>query len=153
MWFRCGHFDNRPGASFKPNVVVAIDSSSTSRKISFAGSAAVAGKSEKKTRRRMYSFRFFLPPPMTVKEETSDGLRATPDQAPTMRQREETNIEPQLNHRPPTEQEEPNSQLRLDILGLGIRTPGEEEEVLSLFQETVWKVEACLQKLLGSMLC
>ena len=65
-------FDNRPRASFEPNHVVAmkqcshVDNPSTSRKISFAGRSSVAGKSEKKTQRRLYSFRFFLPPPMTV---------------------------------------------------------------------------------------
>ena len=82
-WLRCGHFDNRPGASFESNHVVSmkqcshVDSPSTSRKISFAGRFAVAGKSEKKTQRRIDSFRFTLPPPMPVNEETSDGLAAT----------------------------------------------------------------------------
>ena len=48
-------FDNRPGDLFEPNHVMAmkqcshVDSQSTSRKISFAGRFAVAGKSEKKT--------------------------------------------------------------------------------------------------------
>ena len=55
MWFRYGHFDNRPGDLFDPNHLMAmkecshVDSPSTSRKISFAGSSAVAGKSEKKS--------------------------------------------------------------------------------------------------------
>ena len=54
-----------------------------------------------------------------AKEETSDGLSATTEQIPTTRQQEETNIEPRLNHRPPAEQEEPNSQQRLAHFGLG----------------------------------
>ena len=55
VWFRCGNFDNRTGASFEPNHVVTmeqcspVDSQLTSRNISFAGRSAVAGKSEKKT--------------------------------------------------------------------------------------------------------
>ena len=53
---------------------------------------------------------------MTVKEETSDGLTSTTEQTPTTRQQEETNVEPQLNHRQPTEQEE---QPRLAYFGLG----------------------------------
>ena len=81
---------------------------------------AVAGKSNKKTQRRIDSFRFFIPPPMTVKEETCDGLTSTTEQTPTTRQHEETNIEPQLNHRPPTEHEEQNSQPRLADIGLGV---------------------------------
>ena len=40
--------------------------------MSFAGSSAVAGKSEMKTQRRIDSFRFFIPAPMTVEEETGD---------------------------------------------------------------------------------
>ena len=68
----------------------AVDSPSTSRKISFAGRSAVAGKSEKETQRRIDSFMFFLPPPMTVKEETSDGHTAATNQMSTTRQQEET---------------------------------------------------------------
>ena len=104
-------FDSRPGALFEPNHFVAmkqcspVDSPSTSRNISFAGRSADFGKSEKKTQRRIDYFRVFLLPTMTVKEETSDGLTATTEQTPTTRQQEETNIEPQLNHRKPTEQE------------------------------------------------
>ena len=44
---------------------------------------------------------------MTAKEETTDGLIATTEQTPTTRQQEETNVEPQLNHIPQTEHEEP----------------------------------------------
>ena len=53
MWLRCGHFDKRPGASFESNHIVAMKQCgpvvilSTTRKISFAGRSAVAGKSEK----------------------------------------------------------------------------------------------------------
>ena len=72
----------------------AVDSPSTSRNISFAGRSAVAGKSEKETQRRIDSFVFFLPPPMTVKEETSDGLTATTEEIPTTRQPEETILSP-----------------------------------------------------------
>ena len=43
----------------------------------FSGRSAVAVKLEKKTQRRIDSFRFMLPPPLTVTEETSDGLTAT----------------------------------------------------------------------------
>ncbi len=57
---------------------------------------------------------------MTVKEETSDGLTATTEQTSITRQHEETNVEPQLNHRPPTEHDEPNSQPRLADFGLGV---------------------------------
>ena len=91
-WFRCGNFDNRPGASFERNHVVAmkqcspVDSPSTGKKISFAGRSAVAEKSEKKTQRRIDSFMFFLPPRMTVKEERSDGLTATTEQTPITKQ-------------------------------------------------------------------
>ena len=83
MWFRCEHFENKPGASFEPIHVAAmmqwshVDKPLTSRKISFAGRFAVAGTSEEKTQRRIDSFRFLLPPAMTVEEETSDGLAAT----------------------------------------------------------------------------
>ena len=69
-----------------------VDSPSTGKKISFAGRSAVAGKSEKKTQRRIDSSRFFIPPPMTVKEETSDGLTSTTEQTPKMRQQEETKL-------------------------------------------------------------
>ena len=106
MWLRCGHFGNRPGASFEPNHVVAmkqcspVDSPSTSRKISFSGSHVVAGNSEKKTHGRIESFRFFKPPPITVKEETSEGITATTEQTSTTRQQLETIIEPRLtDHR------------------------------------------------------
>ena len=57
---------------------------------------------------------------MTVKEETSDGLTATTEQTPTTRHQEETNVEVQLNHKPPTEHEEPNSQPRMTYVGLGV---------------------------------
>ena len=82
MWFRCENFDNKPGVSFEPNNVVAtklcspVDNPSTSWNISF-GRFAIAGTSKKKTQRRIDSFRFLLPPAITVKEETSDGLAAT----------------------------------------------------------------------------
>ena len=99
IWFRYGRFENRPGDSFDPNHLMVmkecshVDSPSNSRKISFAGSSAVAGMSEKKTqRRRIDSFRFFKPPPMTVKEETGDGLTETTEQTPTTRQQKETNL-------------------------------------------------------------
>ena len=97
-----------------------LDSPSTSREISFAGSSAVAGKSEKKTQRRIDSFRFFIPPPMTAKEETSDGLTRTTEQISTSRQQEETNVEVELNHIPQTKHAEPNSQPRLTGFGLGL---------------------------------
>ena len=94
-----GNFDNRPGALLEPNHFVSmkhalrtVDSPSTSRKISFAVRSTVAGKSGKKTQLRIGSFRFFIPPPKTVKEETSDGRIATTEQTPTTRQQEETNI-------------------------------------------------------------
>ena len=79
MWFKCGNFDNRLGDSFEPMLwqCSAVDSPSTNRNMSFAGRAAVTGKSEKETQRRIDSFMFFLPPTMTVKEETSDGLTST----------------------------------------------------------------------------
>ena len=57
---------------------------------------------------------------MTAMEETGDGFTATTDQTATTRQQEETHIEPQVNHRPPTEQEEPNSQPRRPDFGLGV---------------------------------
>ena len=56
---------------------------------------------------------------MTVKEKTSDGLISKTEQTPTTKQLEETNSEPQLNHRTPMEQEEPNYQPRLAHFGLG----------------------------------
>ena len=56
---------------------------------------------------------------MTVKEDTGDGLTATTGQTPTTRQQEETHVEPQLNHIPQTEHEEPNSQPILAYFGLG----------------------------------
>ena len=100
-----------------------VDSPSTSRKISFAVSSAVAGMSEKKTQRRIDSLRFFKPPqapPMTVKEETGDGLTETTEETPTTRQQKETNIEPQLSRRPPTGLEERNSQPRQADFGIGV---------------------------------
>ena len=154
VWFRCGYFDNRPRGSFIRTHVVAtkqcsaVDSPSTSMKISFAGRSAVAGNSEKETQRRIESFMFFLHPPMTVKEETSDGLTPTTEYIPTTRQQEETILSHNLttDHRRSRKNQTPNQDWH--ILGLGFRTPG---EVLSLPQETVWKVEACLQKLPGFM--
>ena len=98
VWFRYGHFENRPGDLFDPNHLMVmkecshVDSPSTGRKISFAGGSAVAGMSEKKTQRRIDSFRFFKPPPNTVKEETGDGLTETTEQTPTTRQQKETNL-------------------------------------------------------------
>ena len=91
-----GKFDNRPGASCKLNHdhVVAVkqcspvDRPSTNSKISFAGRSAVAGKSEKKTQRRIDSFTFFIPSAITVKEETGDWFTATPEQIPTTRKQE-----------------------------------------------------------------
>ena len=77
------------------------------------------------------------PPSMTVKEETTDGLTATTEQTPTTTQQKERNIELQHNHIPQTEHEEPNSLPRLADFGLGVSLP----------QETVWTVEACLQTL------
>ena len=134
------------GASFEPNHVVAMKQCNTVD--SPSSRSAVGGKSEKKTQRRIDSFRVLLPPKMTVKDETSDGLTSTTEETPTTRQQEETNIEPQLKYRTPTEQEELNSQQDWHILGLAFRTPG---DVLSLPQETVWEVDACLQKLPGFM--
>ena len=92
----------------------------TGSKISFAGSPAVPGKSKKKTHRRIDSFRFFIPPSMTMKEETSDGLTGTTEQTSTTSQQEETNVEPQLDHRPPTEHEESTSQPILADFRLGV---------------------------------
>ena len=40
-----------------------------------------------------------------MKEETGGWLTATPEQIPTTRKQEETNIDPQLNHILPTEHE------------------------------------------------
>ena len=123
-----GNFDNRPGASFKLNHdhVVAmkqcspVDRPSTNMKISFAGRSAVAGKSENKTQRRIDTFTFFIPSAITVKEETGGWLTATPEQTPTTRKQEETNTDPQLNHKLPTEHDEPNSQPRLAHFGLEV---------------------------------
>ena len=70
-------FVNRPGASSEPNhsccgyeAKQSCRQSVNQQEILFAGRSAVAGKSEKKTQRRIdsFCFRFFLPPPMTVKE-------------------------------------------------------------------------------------
>ena len=70
---------------------------------------------------RIDSFRFFIPAPMTVKEETGDGLTETTEQTPTKRQQKETNIEPQLNlaadHRRGLKNETSNQDWQ--ILGLG----------------------------------
>ena len=121
-----GHVDTRLGLLFEPNHYVSmkqsspLDSLSTRREISFAGRSAVAGKSEKKTQRRIDSFRFFIPPPMTAKEETRDGLTRTTEQISTSRQQEETNVEVELNHIPQTKHAEPNSQTRLTGVGLGL---------------------------------
>ena len=121
-------FDIRPGLLFEPNHYVSmkqsspLDSPSTSREISFAGRSAVAGKSEKKTQRRIDSFRFFIPPPMTAKEETRVGLTRTTEQISTSRQQEETNVEVELNHIPQTKHTEPNSQPRLTGFGLWLLT-------------------------------
>ena len=103
MWLRCGHFDNRPGASFEPNHVVAMKQCSpvdSQQEHIVSGRSAVAGHSETKTRGRIDSFRFFIPPPITVKEETSDGLTATTEKISTTRQQLETIIEARLtDHR------------------------------------------------------
>ena len=83
------------GASFEPNHGVAMKQCNTVD--SPSSRSAVGGKSEKKTQRLIDSFRVLLPPTMTVKDETSDGLTSTTEETPTTRQQEETNIEPQLN--------------------------------------------------------
>ena len=106
---------------------------------------------EKATQRRIDSFRFFLPPPITVKEETSDVL-TSPTEEDT--ENETAGIKRTLaftpnltiDHRRSRKNQYPNQDRH--ILGLGFRTPG---EILSLPQETVWKVEACLQKPPGCM--
>ena len=82
---------------------------------------------------------------MTVNEETSDGLSDSKNQTDTDNETKETNSEPQLNHRPPTEHEEPNSQPRLADFGLGVSA--HQPMSFRFPQETVWKVEACIQKL------
>ena len=54
MWFRYGHYDNRPGDLFDPNHLMAmkecyhVDSPSNSRNISFAGSSTVAESRKRK---------------------------------------------------------------------------------------------------------
>ena len=77
---------------------------------------------EKATQRRIDSFRFFLPPPITVKEETSDVL-TSPTEEDTENEtagiKKNTRIHSQLNHRPPTEQEESISQPRQAHFGFG----------------------------------
>ena len=95
----------------------------TSRKISFAGRLAVAGKSERKL----------------SDELIPSGSRYLHQcYTPKTRQQEETNVEPQLNHRPPTEQEEPKSQPRLADFGLGFphtkRQFGKSKIVFSSFR-------------------
>ncbi len=119
LWPRYGNVDSRQGAVFELNHFVAI------KQCSPVGSPSparqdVGGKSKTKAQRRIDSFRFFIPPPMTMKEETSDRLTATTEQTPTTRQQEETNVEVQLNHKPPTQREEPNSQPRMTDFGLGV---------------------------------
>ena len=115
-----------------------VDSPSTGKKISFAGRSAVAGKSEKKTQRRIYSSRFFIPPPMTVKEETSDGLTSTTEQTPTTRLQEETKLilSPTLttDYRRSMTNQTPNQDWQ--ILGFLYTSRGPFAS-----QETVWKVE------------
>ena len=141
------------GALFERNHVVAmkqcspVDSPSTGKKISFAGRSAVAGKSEKKTQRRIDSSRFFIPPPMTVKEETSDGLTSTTEQTPTTRQQEETKLilSPNLtiDHRRSMTNQTPNQDGH--ILGLGFlhtsRGPFASQE------SQFGKSNSCLRKL------
>ena len=79
---------------------------------------------EKETQRRIDSFTFFLHPPMTVKEDTSDRLTATTEQIPTTRQQEETILSPNLttDHRRSRKNQTPNQDWH--ILCLGFRTPG-----------------------------
>ena len=141
MWLRCGHFDNRPLASLESNHVVAmkqcshVDSPSTSRKISFAGRLAVAGKSEKKTQRRINSSRFTLPPPMSVNEETS---YMDSQQQPSRHRQQDSRKKQMLS---------PN--LTTDGAGR-TKVPtktGRFWAWVSAHQETVWKVEDCLQLL------
>ena len=92
---RYGNVDSRQGAVFELNHFVAR------KQCSPVGSPSparqdVGGKSKTKAQRRIDSFRCFIPPPMTTKEETSDRLTATTEQTPTTRQQEETNVEVQL---------------------------------------------------------
>ena len=114
---RYGNVDSRQGAVFELNHFVArkhcspVGSPSPARQ-------DVGGKLKTKAQLRIDSFRCFIPPPMTMKEETSDRLTATTEQTPTTRQQEETNVEVQLNHKPPTEHEEPNSQPRMTDFGM-----------------------------------
>ena len=113
-----GNVDSRQGAVFELNHFVAIKQCSPVGSTSPARQD-VGGKSKTKAQRRIDSFRCFIPLPMTMKEETSDRLTATTEQTPTTRQQEETNVEVQLNHKPPTEREEPNSQPRMTDFGMG----------------------------------
>ena len=117
----------RSGDLFDPNHLMAmkegshVDSPSTSRKILFAGSYAVAGKSKKKIQRRIDFFRFFIPPPMTIrKKQVMDSQK----QLSRHRQRDSRNkhsLSPKLaTASPPTGLEERNSQPILADFGRGV---------------------------------
>ena len=127
MWFRCEHFENKPGAmqscrqsvNQQENIFcwnircyrnVGNENSATNRFLQ----VLVTSSNDRKRRNKKW---------------THSNNRVDTK----TRQQEETNIEPQLNHRPPTEQEKPNSQQRLAHFDLGFRTSG---EVLSLPQAT-----------------
>ena len=99
-----------------------VDSPSTSKKVSFAGSSAVAGKSEMKTQRLIDSFRFFILAPMTVEAETA--LIDSHKQLSRHRHRQRDNrrkeiVSPNLaaDHRRGMNNETPNQDWQ--ILGLG----------------------------------
>ena len=150
----------RPGVLFEPNHSVSmkqsspLDSPSTSRKISFAGRSAVAGKSEKKTQQRIDSFRKLsnelIPSGSSYLRHCPQRKKHVMDsqQQPTRHRHRDSRktqiLSPNLitDHRRSMKNQTPNQ----DWLILG--TPA---EVISLPQETVWKVEACLQKLPGCM--
>ena len=123
----------------------AIDSPSSSRKISFAGSPAVAGKSKRKTRKRINSFRFFIPPSITVKEETC--VMDINNRADNRQQDSRTKQIFRPTQRPPTEHDVPNSQPILTDVGLDVSA--HHPRSFRLPKRQFWKGEACLQKLPG----
>ena len=123
----------------------AIDSPSSSRKISFAGSPAVAGKSKRKTLKRINSFRFFIPPLMTVKEDMC--VMDSNNRADNRQQDSRTKQIFRPTKRPPTEHDVPNSQPILTDVGLEVSA--HHPRSFRFPKRQFWKVEACLQKLPG----
>ena len=120
VWFRYGHFDNRPEALFEPNHCAVMKHAVVSIVRQPAGKYRLLKGpllSEKKTQRRIDSFRFFIPPPMTVTEESSDGLTPTNEQTQATNRKQQILSRNSTDHRRSMTNQTPNQDWQTLVLG------------------------------------